>query len=47
MAQAIGKLAVIPYPYIVFPLYDIDPYLPFGVMTVLSFIMLIVDCMFN
>jgi hypothetical protein len=28
-------------------LFEIDPYLPFGVMTVLSLIMLIVECFFK
>ncbi|CAD8074836.1 unnamed protein product [Paramecium sonneborni] len=44
MAYGIGKSSAIPSPFFLFPLFYIDPYLPFAVMCLFSVIMLIIDC---
>ncbi|CAD8104679.1 unnamed protein product [Paramecium sonneborni] len=47
LVQAIGKIGAIPSPYFLFPLFFIDPYLPFGLMCILSIVILTVTCFFN
>ncbi|CAK77301.1 unnamed protein product (macronuclear) [Paramecium tetraurelia] len=44
IAYGIGKSSAIPSPFFLFPLFYIDPYLPFALMCLFSIIMLIVDC---
>lgn len=38
---------MIPTPYLLILLYDIDPYLPFALMGSLSTLILMVDCFFS
>ncbi|CAD8110414.1 unnamed protein product [Paramecium sonneborni] len=47
IAQAIGKIGVIPSPYFLFPLLFYDPYLPFLLMGLLSILILIFACVFD
>ena len=42
LAQGIGKLVAIPSPYIIFPLFYIDPYLPFGMLCILALLMILI-----
>lgn len=41
MAAAVGRCAGIPAPYIMFPLFFIDPYLPFLFNTIVAIILLV------
>ncbi|CAD8064426.1 unnamed protein product [Paramecium sonneborni] len=45
IAFGIGKTSSIPSPFILFPLFYIDPYLPFAVMSVLQIVMIIINHM--
>ncbi|CAK81843.1 unnamed protein product (macronuclear) [Paramecium tetraurelia] len=45
IAFGIGKTASIPSPFFLFPLFYLDPYLPFALMSVLSIIMIITNCL--
>ncbi|CAD8110412.1 unnamed protein product [Paramecium sonneborni] len=47
IAQAVGKIAVLPSPYLLIPLYFIDPYLPFAVLFFLAIIILAIDFFFQ
>ncbi|CAD8178494.1 unnamed protein product [Paramecium pentaurelia] len=47
IAQAIGKIGVIPSPYFLFPLLFFDPYLPFLLMALLSILILIFAYVFD
>ena len=40
LAMAVGKVVSIPSPYVLFPLFGIDPYLPFLVLSVLAVFMI-------
>ena len=41
LAMAVGKVASIPSPYVLFPLFAIDPYLPFLILCVLGVFMVL------
>ncbi|CAD8183877.1 unnamed protein product [Paramecium octaurelia] len=47
IAQAVGKIAVLPSPYLLIPLYFIDPYLPFAVLFILAIVILAIDFFFK
>ncbi|CAD8146111.1 unnamed protein product [Paramecium octaurelia] len=40
LAMAVGKVVSIPSPYVLFPLFAIDPYLPFLILSVLGTLMI-------
>lgn len=44
--QAMGKLASVPAPYIMFPLYYYSSYLPFGFLFILTIIMTVLAISF-
>ncbi|CAD8183875.1 unnamed protein product [Paramecium octaurelia] len=47
IAQAVGKIGVIPSPYLLVPLLFFDPYLPFLLMALLSVLILMFACVFD
>ena len=38
--MAIGKVVSIPSPYVLFPLFAIDPYLPFLILSIFGILMI-------